>query len=614
MTTNIVYPPGAFIQNGGRVINVKNAPYRARGDGISDDTQAIIEAYNFVADALRAHNPYQSNDASYILYFPSGTYLVSDTLIYSGARLKQGNSGLMVRLRLIGQNRNNTTIRLQDNAAGFGAGAHKVVVAFQKEYAEHQGNNTPASNQVRNLTIDTGRGNAGAIALMFLGANKCSLGDVTIRSGDGTGAIGLDLPVWSVQGYLHDLTIEGFDNGIHVGDFAETNPTLEYLTLQNQKQRGVWVERGSPCLRKLHSDNRVPALEVTGEGAQVVLLDSELNGGAPDAAAVRMPANDSQLFARHVESSGYHATIQRGEEIVARGRVDENVAKTYTLFDAPAHSLNLPVEESPVLPWEPLEQWACVDDFSGTNDSQRIQNALNSGKAALFFGRSSYDLTEPVQIPDTVRHLDFGYTQPNIGAHFMVAQSSKVPLVIENLEGRADIEIHAARDLVLRHSSVNDGSLRNLQKEPITIWLEATTGGGASENFCPPNTRIYGRSINNEIKSTANFKVFGGQLWTLGFKTEGHNVSFEVRNNGVCEVLGGYRNETTPDQGLPMLINDNSQVAFVGYTSMASIYQNAIWETRNGETRKLMRTDLPPRNGYKEDFYVPLYSGYQARK
>ena len=44
-----------------------------------------------------------------------------------------------------------------------------------------------------NLTLDAGRGNPGAIAIQFISNNDGGLEDVTIRSADGGGPIGLDL-------------------------------------------------------------------------------------------------------------------------------------------------------------------------------------------------------------------------------------------------------------------------------------------------------------------------------------------------------------------------------------------------------------------------------------
>src|SRR5436190_799498 len=50
------------------VIDVTKPPYNAKGDGVSDDTNAIQHALN---DMMGLHK---------ILYFPRGVYLVSKTL------------------------------------------------------------------------------------------------------------------------------------------------------------------------------------------------------------------------------------------------------------------------------------------------------------------------------------------------------------------------------------------------------------------------------------------------------------------------------------------------------------------------------------------------------
>ena len=73
----------------------------------------------------------------------------------------------VIWIRFIGQERDKTTIRLKDNAPGFGAGADKAVIAYGKSAF----NNRKAINALRNLTVDVGKGNAGAVAVDFTGAN-----------------------------------------------------------------------------------------------------------------------------------------------------------------------------------------------------------------------------------------------------------------------------------------------------------------------------------------------------------------------------------------------------------------------------------------------------------
>jgi polygalacturonase len=67
-------PPVALTRNAFDVFSVRN--FGAQGDGVTDDTAAIGQAIGAFVAAARATSP-----AAPELYFPAGTYLVSDTLL-----------------------------------------------------------------------------------------------------------------------------------------------------------------------------------------------------------------------------------------------------------------------------------------------------------------------------------------------------------------------------------------------------------------------------------------------------------------------------------------------------------------------------------------------------
>lgn len=220
--TNAIYPDEAFsrfeadttrISTSRRVIDVTRPPFSATGDGVTDDTEAINAAYTFVAEQLEELNWRSGNQASYVIYFPAGTYLVSDTIIHnlgqifypaiSGAGLANVETEGVTWVRLVGQNWDNTIIRLKDNCPGFEAGADKEVIFFQEEdVGDTEGNNIPAANQLSNLTINVGSGNPGATGAFFLSANTGQISNIRITSEDGQGTVGLDLPVFFGAGLL----------------------------------------------------------------------------------------------------------------------------------------------------------------------------------------------------------------------------------------------------------------------------------------------------------------------------------------------------------------------------------------------------------------------------
>jgi Pectate lyase superfamily protein len=161
---NIVFPADANIADLRR-------DYGAKGDGVTDDTAAIQKALT---------------EKRKIIYFANGTYLISDTLRWGERQTRQIFQG---------QSEAGTVIKLKDGAAGFANPAAPKAMIWT--------GGAPAQrfhNGLRNLTIDNGKNNPGAIALQFMANNQGGIHDVTIRSGDGSGPIGLDLGYANEQG------------------------------------------------------------------------------------------------------------------------------------------------------------------------------------------------------------------------------------------------------------------------------------------------------------------------------------------------------------------------------------------------------------------------------
>jgi hypothetical protein len=155
--------------------------------------------------------------------------------------------------------------------------------------------------------------------------------------------------------------------------------------------------------------------------------------------------------------------------------------------------------------------------------------------------------------------------------------------------------------------------------EPVTAHFQnlGVLQNGYKDVFCPPNATIYARSINEEAQLHTNFKVNGGTMWVLGFKTEADHTAFHAANNGMLEVLGGYVNFAGPhDEVNPDIINEESNVTYIGTNHFfrGDFHPEGIWEIRDGVTHKLPNDGRFPRRiaveSHQGNYFVPLYVGY----
>jgi hypothetical protein len=553
---------------------------------------------------------------SYILYLPDGVYDVSDTLACTEEPEIYHRLG-MVFLRIWGQSRAGTIIRLKDKSPKFARGAARPVLCYNKT----NGTAAETVNSLANLTIDTGQGNPGAIGLVYVAANRGDVRNLHIRSGDGQGAAGIAMPYGAIIGCFHDITIDGFDRGMHAIGSAGVNPTFEHLTLRNQNVVGFEVERSYCFVRRLLSVNRVAAFSLSGDGS-VQLIDSRLvaPGGGEFAPAAINVGPQGFLFARDVQTEGYGVALARdGKPAVTGRRIAEWTGHAAaTLFDAvPKQSMNLQVRDAPLVPrFDPQTEWTSPEahraaDGVGADDTRAIQAAFDAGKPCVYFPRAVYRITSPIRIPAHVRRVDFLFAVPQGAGVLEVAEPSAHPLLIENvgIKGTIHVSLLQPRQLVLRCGEMDFSS--NLPDgQSADVFLESLRGGG--DRFCPAGQSIWARGLNSENANKFNWRVSGGLLWSAGHKSEKRNPAYWVENGGIVESLGGY---AVVYGGLqqPRFVNDDSNVVVVGAVSFGNQpWPLQVQETRGGTERVIKETDLRRRG--RAGYLLPFYAGYDAKE
>ncbi len=599
---DIVFPPDAG------VIDVTQSPYFAKGDGQTDDTEAIQQA-------LLEHP-----NGNRIIYLPNGTYLVSSSLRWPGGEDEEQAERATI---LQGQSRAGTVLRLLDYAPGFGnSGRPRAMVWTGNGQAFHH------RNSVRNLTLNTGQGNAGAIGLQFMANKQGSVRDVTIIAGSKSGLIGLDLAYEDHIGpcFVQRVRVEGFDVGIATAN-SVYSVTMEDIELVGQVVAGLRNRGQVVNLRQLRSTNSVASVVNTDSSGFVTLVDATLQG-LPAKRPSPAIQNKGLLFARNISTPGYTNAIESRTGFVegASGpEVREFVSHPiFNIFPAPQYALGLKAEETPEVPWDPLTAWASPLPHGGKgtdllDDSAAIQAAIDSGAATVYLPNGVWKISKTIEIRKNVRRIIGCEARvivevPLGQAAFKLVEGTAPTVIVERIEfqpaQRLFIEQASDRKLVL--SSCLDVSLNWTGKgevylEDVSSRLPWTIPAGRklwARQFC---VEAIGTKLLNE----------GGQLWVLGLKTEQAGTLIETRAGGKSELLGGlcYSNGSWKQDPMFRIV-DSSATFCISETPVGGYaYQVIVSETRRGVTRQLSNRGASadqPLPEHLGGIALPLFTGYDG--
>ena len=570
------------------VIDVTQPPYRAKGDGKSDDTAAIQKALN---DVMGLHK---------ILYLPNGTYLVSATLHWTN---KNSNTQPAWGFNWVqGQNPLKTVIRLKDDT--FTDPMKPKAVMWCGGF----GSADWFHNYVQDMTFDVGRGNPGAVGLQFYSNNSGAVRNVAIVSQDGKGMSGLDLAHRDMNGPLlvRNVIVHGFAIGIQTGR-AVNSQTFERVTVTGQSRFGFDNEGQAISIRQLKSENAVPAVRSYGV---LSIIEADLQGrdGAKNLPAI-INYNGGRVGLRDVTTSGYGRALGdvATPDFVAAFRITgadkpgsegPNITEYFSHpatspFGDQAKSLRLPVQETPDVPWDDPKTGAVADKFgadpTGQQDSSdAFQKAIDSGATTVFLP-GFYALEKPIVIHGKVRRLlgtgawiDYNSkSKPDI----IVADGNEKAVVIEHFANiNGGVEIKTDRSVVIRSVGTH---ITHRGKGPL--FLEDVATGDLK---LQPGHKVWARQLNVENEGT-HVMNDGGELWVLGYKTERGGTLLHTLGGGRSEVFGTFSYTTTAGKLAPMFLTEDS-AAFAFFAEVCYTgdpFTTLVREKRKGVIKEVKRGD-----------------------
>lgn len=606
----LVYPSFAQVEFplGSEVVNVTKAPYNAKGDGKTDDTEAIQNALN------------DHPNGDYIIYLPHGIYKITNTLTWPEGKKPED---AYKRTILQGQSIGGTIIKLEDNCQGFDNPDFPMPILMTGE-----GPKIKQRNSIRDLTIRTGKGNSGAIGIRYNAGMQGTISNVKVYSGDSSGVYGIDMGFTENIGplLLKNVEINGFNVGVYTAG-AMNGMTLEHVTLGGQKKYGLENDNQTLAIRGLRFKGSVPAVYNHGKDASMVLVDATLEYNtakgvktAPTTAII----NESNLFARSVMTSKFHTKIKSskkafGESFVGNEIIEFATQASQQLCHSPKQSMRVPVAETPNFSEQKADNWITIaGDYggkqnTGSDDAKAIQDAIDDGAETIYFppgGR--WTINRDIYIRNRVRR--FIGTEGHIDGKgkFIIEDGAFNELTIERFsEFGNGIIFKSRRSLLLKNMM-----FRSFESDELgvgDVYMEDVAVGTIQLNY----QKMWGRQITMSGDTKApKIQNNGGTIWILGLTARDGNTILQNFNKGFAELLGVHVIASDKAKTRPMFINDNSSLSIAGLKetiTRGNPFLKIVEESRMGSAiYPLMGANQEKNEGGGS--MVTLYTGYAPKQ
>jgi hypothetical protein len=607
------------------LLNVKD--YGAAGDGTIDDTAAILAAIAALPSYSAAHNGIAN-----IIYFPVGTYKISDTIQRIGEVVGTSN-GKLANLILLGADRDTTIIKLADNAPGFTSSkSPKSMIAMHSGdyYFQSSGDgegNEAFNNTLENLTVSAGTGNAGARAIDWVVNNYGVIRNVKVLT-TGAAACGIYMVRREVgPGLISNVSVRGpFDVGVDLA-CSELSVTMEHISITGTTGVGLRNSQNVYCLRNvtITTNSGIGVQQIEG-GADITTPWGPNEGLIVWQDGV-ITGNGSAAFSGNFGYFNFSNVHVVNFNSSTNQTLDGVWTKTVKIGDP---DWRLTVKDTPTLPGLPDSSWGLiVAPLAPADATSALQSALNGATATqLFLPNGIYKVSGPIKIPDHITCIDFLYsdfqlvvsrsydlftTNPTRTADLFLKR-----LIVENSGTGIYAVVHhyapspsrlivtdfASPNLVIRETMAGEVYVENCNSAHFVV-----KGGSAG---------IWMRQFNPE-GSTTKVSNVTAPMWILGFKTESGSIAID-NDSGNVEVLGGLHLAGSAVGSTPKFNNYNGgriSAAYVNEDLSPGIgYTNEMVSVIGGVINIILTARFPQRGAYNgrvvykisTDDFIPIIS------
>ncbi|KAF2793031.1 glycoside hydrolase family 55 protein [Melanomma pulvis-pyrius CBS 109.77] len=436
--------------------NVKT-DYGAKGDGVTDDTEAINNA---IKDGNRCGLQCGSSSvAGAVVYFPGGTYLVSSSIVQ------------YYYTQFVGNPNDRAVIKAASSFVGLGVISSDVYTGVKNpdgSDGEWYINQSNFLRQIRNIVIDISNipANMGPAGLHWQVGQATSLQNMEFiqNNSPGNNHVGIFMENGS-GGFLSDLTFTGGSIGMQCGNQQFTSRNLHFNGCGNAIQM-IWD--WGWVWKSLDIQNCAVGMNVTGGNGigSILVLDSSISASTAGIVVTR-PAdvqNTTQISLDNVHFGGAGLLDQNGATILggggtvsswAMGKVYAGLDGSYVQYETGQlpESINKPaaimsgpnVFEVSKPQYESVDSgrfvnvkdWGAKGDGS-TDDTAALTQVLNEFVGfQIFFPFGVYMISDTLKVP--VGSLIVGQAWSQIMAYGTKFQDASSPRVMVRVGLAGDV-------------------------------------------------------------------------------------------------------------------------------------------------------------------------------
>jgi hypothetical protein len=482
---------------------------------------------------------------------------------------------------------------------------------------------------IRNMTIDVGVGNPGAVGVDFLTSNRGGIFNVTVQSSDpglaGYTGIMMDRN-YPGPGLIKNVTVKGFNTGISMRNVAEYGMTFDNITLNNQLTDGMVIAENTASIYNLTSNNTVPVIATSSTTAHLTLVNGTFINGLSTNTAITGTAS---IYARNINSTGYGTVIGT----IAGGASPVNVPEYESAATAKDFATNingsadLPIQETPDFnDTNTTADWAngTTGGPVGGDYLPCIQNAINSGKPVVYLPQGSYTVSDTIHLAGSVQKF--------IGCCAYLTGTSNFPpghpLIqfdggtgsftdIQNFRINGSVTDTSTKTLVIENCDL-DGTYTNTSTGTGNLFLEDVMSigpnGAKGYNIAYPQY-VWARQLNVENIAATYFTNNGGYAWLFGYKTESTNTSGSIlvnQNSGWTELLGGFAYGVSTPPSTPLLYNNNGFFSANYAVDVYGVNFSPDIKDTEGTTGTYTGTNVSLYSGTDATFAQPTLTGEQV--